>query len=191
MEVLIALSALSIALIGIISAIITCTQLRQVNGEKAHARNAAEQIFSSIRETGGLLEAYNRYGGGGPEETFVVRGLQNPAPNQPAGRVIVWRDKDSLENRINPPQPDPDSPLAMSQNDILLAQAAFSESFPAVMDTLPFAAGTGWDDFIDTNGNGFVDVSDDPQLFPVTVRIQWRSRTGTGTQYFSSVIGKK
>jgi type II secretory pathway pseudopilin PulG len=190
-ETLIAMSVLFIALAGIISANISSMRLRQVNGEKALARNAAERVFSAIRGMPGLVEAYQRFGGGGSEETFDVRGLQDPAPGQPVGRVIIWRRKNSLQNQVNPPQPDPGSALALSQDEILEAQATFLNNFPNAMDRVAGATGTGWNDYVDTNNNGSVELGDDPQLMPVTLRIRWRSRTGVSTQYFSAIIGRR
>ena len=96
-ETVIAMSILFIGLAGIVSAHISSMRLRQVNAERALSRNAAEQVFSGIRGMPGLVDAYQRFGGGGPEETFDVRGLQTPAPGQPVGRVIVWRLKNSLK----------------------------------------------------------------------------------------------
>lgn len=189
LELFISMSVLSIALTGIISAILSNTQLRKMNEEKAMARNAAEQVFSGIRGQPDIVEAYNRYGGGGTNETFTVRGLQNPAANEPVGRVIVWRLKSSLKNGAAPPQPDPGSAMILSQEDILAAQRAFTSSFPTVLDMLPNTTGTGWDDFLDTNNSGAVSSLDDPQVMPVTVRVRWRSSARMMTEYFSTVIG--
>ena len=102
LEMFISMSVLSIALAGIIAAILSNTQLRKMNEEKAMARNAAEQVFSGIRGQPDIVEAYNRYGGGGTNETFAIRGLQNPSANEPVGRVIIWRLKSSLKNGAAP-----------------------------------------------------------------------------------------
>ena len=191
LETIIAMSVLFISMAGIVSAYLSCMWVRQVSSERALARNAAEQTLSAIRGLPGIVDAYLRFGGGGAEETFTVRGLQDPSPNEPVGRVIVWRRKSSLKNRVTPPQPDPGSALAMSQDDILAAQVAFSSVFPPMMDMVADQAGTGWDDYMDTNTDGMVNTTDDPQLMAVTVRIRWRSRSGITTHYFSAVVGRR
>jgi type II secretory pathway pseudopilin PulG len=190
-ETLLAMCVIFIAMAGLISAILVCSRLRQLNEDKALARNAAEHAFSAIRGMGSLPDAYGRFGGGGSEETFTVRGLADPAPNQPAARVIVWRRKSSLKNRTTPPNPDPGSAMAWTPADLLAAQAAFSSAFPGVMDTMADAAGTGWDDYLDTNGDGAVNGLDEPQLMPVTLRLRWRTHSGVTTQYFSAIIGNR
>ena len=191
-ETLIAMSLVAVALAGIISAYVSGIWLRQVNMEKAKARNAAEQTFSAIRGMENIVDAYLRFGGGALEETFEIRGLQGPAANEPPGRIIVWRLKSSLKNRVTPPKPDPASSLALSQIEILGAQAAFSSSFPSVIDTVANMTGsTAWDDYIDTNNDGVVDDKDEPQIMPVTIRIRWRSRSGMSTHYFSATIGRR
>lgn len=191
LETMIAMVMLFVSMAGILSAYLNCLWEQQVNTEEARARNAAEQVLSALRGMPDLVEAYQRFGGGGPEETFAVRGLQGPSVNDAAGRVIVWRRKDSLKNRVTPPQPDPGSAMFLSQSDLLAAQQAFSSTFPAVLDTAAGMTGTGWNDFLDTNGNGTVDITDDPQVMPVTVRIRWRTRSGIRTHYFSAVIGRR
>lgn len=190
-ETIVAMAVLFIAMAGVITANLSSMHLRQLNAQEAKARNAAEGVLSAIRGTPNLVEAYNRFGGGGPEERFDVRGLQGSLPGEPAGRVIVWRLKSSLKDRVNPPQPDPGSPFALSKTDILAAQARFSSSFPNVMDSVANTDGTGWNDYLDTNTDGKVDSTDDPQLMGVSVRIRWRTSSGLSTQYFSAVIGKR
>ena len=51
--------------------------------------------------------------------------------------------------------------------------------------------GPGVTDFLDTNGDGWVDGTDDPSVVPVTVRVRWRSRNGIVTQYYSTVLGTR
>ncbi len=190
-ELVITMSVLSIALTGIFSAVMSNMQLRKLNADKALARNAAERVLSGARGMPGIVEAYLRFGGGGPEEAFTIRGLQDPSTNETAGRVIVWRLKSSLQNNVNPSHPDPGSSLPLSQADILAVQASFASSFPNVMDTMANIPGTGWDDYIDTNMDGVVNDSDDPQIIGISVRIRWRSHSGLITQYFSGLIGRK
>lgn len=190
-ETMITMTVLSISLMGIFSALITCMQVRKMNENNAMARNAAEGVLSGIRGMPGIVEAYQRFGGGGSEETFTVRGLQDPSANEPCGRVIVWRLKSSIKNRVNPPQPDPGSALAMSKDDVLAAQTAFAESYPNIMETMANMSGTAWDDYIDTNTDGVVNDLDEPQIMAVTVRIRWRSHSGLNTRYFSGIIGRR
>ena len=59
------------------------------------------------------------------------------------------------------------------------------------VDSMPNAVGTGWNDYLDTNGDGLVTGADDPQLMPVSVRIRWRSPSGIATQYYSAIIGRR
>jgi type II secretory pathway pseudopilin PulG len=191
LETVIAMSVLFIAMAGLFSAILICSRLRQTNAEHAKARNAAEQIFSGIRGMPTIVDAYDRFGGGGSEETFDIEGLKPVSPNDPVGRVIVWRLKSGLKDRTTPPQPDPGSALAMSQDEIRAAQEAFSGGFPGMMEQSAYVSGTGWDDFLDTNKNGFVESTDDPQLMAVTVRVRWQPHSGVATQYYSAVIGKR
>jgi hypothetical protein len=191
LETIIAMSVLFIAMAGIVSVLLSTVKLRKFNEGEAKARNAAEQVFSAIRGMSDVVDAYGRFGGGGPEETFDVRGLQEPAPGVPVGRIIVWRLKDSLKDRATPPQPDPASALVLSQDDLLRAQMSFSSTFPAIMDAAAGAAGTAWNDYLDTNGDGLVTSADDPQLMPVSVRLRWRSQSGVTTQYYSAIIGKR
>ncbi len=190
-ETVIAMSVLFIALAGIISALLRTVTLRQVNAGDALSRTAAEQVFSAIRGMPDVVDAYSRFGGGGPEETFAIRGLQGPTPGEQVGRVIVWRLKSSLKNRTTPPQPDPGSALVLSQDDLMTAQNLFSSAFPNIMDSMANATGTAWNDYLDTNGDGFVTSADDPQIMPVSVRIRWRAPSGVTTQYYSAIIGKR
>jgi len=190
-ETMISMSVMLIAVAGLVSSILMCVKLRQTNEEKAKARNAAEQTFSAIRGMSGIVDAYNRFGGGRSEETFSVSGLSDPSATEQAGRIIIWRLKDSLKDRTNPPNPDPDSSLAFSQTDIRDAQNSFSSSFPNEMESLADTPGINWTDFIDTNGDSLVNSGDSPQLMPVTLRLRWRTRTGMTTQYFSALIGQR
>jgi type II secretory pathway pseudopilin PulG len=190
-ETMISMAVLMIAMASIMTTLLNGTRLRQVNEDNARARNAAEETLSAIRGMMNIPDAYNRFGGGGAEEIFNIRGLQGLAPNTPAGRVIVWRLKSSLKDRATPPQPDPGSALILSQNELLEAQRAFSDTYPGILDSAANATGTAWDDFLDTNGDTFVDAADDPQVMPVTVRIRWQSQTGVITRYFSAIIGRR
>ena len=190
-ETIIAMSVLFIAMAGIVSVLLSTVKLRQFNEAEAKARNAAEQVFSAIRGMSDVVDAYSRFGGGGPEETFDIRGLQGPVPGTSVGRVIVWRRKSSLKDRVTPPQPDPGSALALSQADLLAAQMSFSSSFPSTMDSAAGTAGTAWDDYLDTNGDGLVTSTDEPQLMPVSLRIRWRAPSGVTTQYYSAIIGRR
>jgi prepilin-type N-terminal cleavage/methylation domain-containing protein len=191
-EIMVAVTVLVIALVGLFSALVTGMQLRRLNEEKSKVRNAAEQKLSSLRGMPTIVDAYGRFGGGGEAETFFIHGLADPSPTEPAGRIIVWRNKTALKNRTNPPQPDPDSTLTpLTQQEILDAQASLSQSFLALLDAAPGATGTAWTDFLNTNGDTVVDAADDPQLMPVTVRIRWRTRHGVVTQYFSTIIGNR
>ena len=72
-EVIIAMSVLFIAVASIVSATLVCMQLRQLNHEKALARNSAEQVFSAIRGMPSIIDAYNRFGGSGPERAKVKK----------------------------------------------------------------------------------------------------------------------
>lgn len=189
-EIIIATSVLVVGLTGLVAAILSATRLRQMNAEYAKARAAAESTLSAIRGMPGLLQAYDRFGGGGDHETFAVQGLAEPSPGEPAGRVIVWRRKSALKNDP-PPAPDPASTLPFPQDEILAAQQAFSTTFPAPLESSAGIQGTGWNDFLDTNGDGIVDGADAPRILPVTVRIRWRSRSGVVTRYFSTVVGRR
>jgi type II secretory pathway pseudopilin PulG len=178
-EVMISCMVLAIALVGLVSGLLSSMRLRELNNEKAIARNAAEQAISAIRGIPTITEAYARFGGSGPEESFDVYGLPGPGGGEAVGRVIVWRLKSG-----NPP--DPASPLTLSAEDRLAAQTRLGMAFP-----LPLIGneGPGASDFLDTNGDGLVNGSDNPSLMPVTVRVRWRSRSGIVTEYFSTVIG--
>ena len=94
------------------------------------------------------------------------------------GRIIVWRLKSALKDRSTPPQPDPGSSRVLSQADILEAQRAFADTYPNILETMANQSGTGWNDFIDTTGEGVVNASDDPQVMAVTVRMRWRREYG-------------
>lgn len=190
-DTMIAMVMVFIAMAGILSAHVSFVTLRQTNMEKALARNAAEQSFSALRGMLGIVEAYSGYGGGSTGETFDVRSLQRPSANEPVGRVVVWRLRSSLEDQVNPPQPDPASSLTLDYNDLLAAQTAFSSSFPDVMESISYATGTDWDDYLDTNDDGIVDSEDNPQLMPITIRIRWHSSSGVRTNYFSTIIGRR
>ena len=67
----------------------------------------------------------------------------------------------------------------------------FANAFPAELDTVGGMVGTGWNDYIDTNGDGFVNALDDPRIMPVTIRIRWRAQSGMATKYFSTIIGRR
>lgn len=181
LEVIVATSVLAIALVGLISGLTSSMRLRQMNQDKALARNEAERVLSAIRGMPSIVEAYQRFGGAGSENTFDVYGLPQPAPNQPVGTVIVWRRKDG-----NPPDPAAATPL--TAQDRLEAMARFGAPFPLNMtgEEGPFG-----NDFLDTNLDGVVDGADTPTLMPVTVRIRWRSRNGIVTQYFSTIVGRR
>jgi hypothetical protein len=103
----------------------------------------------------------------------------------------VWRLKSSLQDTTTPPQPDPDSTLLLSQDEILAAQNSFASAFPNSLDSIAEVYGTSWDDFLDTNNDGLLTLIDDPKVLPVTVRVRWRTNSGMMTQYFSSVIGNR
>jgi hypothetical protein len=190
-DTMIAMAILFIAMAGILSAHVSFVALRQVNMEKAMARNAVEESFSALRGMLGIVEAYNSFGGGSTGETFDIRGLQRPSTGEPVGRIIVWRLRSSLKDQVNPPQPDPGSSLTLDQDDLFAAQVAFSSSFPDVMESISYTTGTGWDDYLDTNNDGAVDGADDPQLLLITIRIRWRSSSGVRTNYFSTIIGRR
>ncbi len=190
-DTMIAMAILFIALAGILSAHVSFVALRRVNMEKALARNAAEQSFSAVRGMLGIVEAYSSYGGGTTGETFDIRGLQRPSASEPVGRIIVWRLRSSLKDQVNPPQPDPESSLTLDYSDLLAAQTAFISSFPDGMESISYATGTGWNDYLDTNNDGAVDSADDPQLLLITIRIRWRSPSGVRTNYFSTIIGRR
>lgn len=178
-EVIVSSAVLAIALVGLISGLLSSMRLRELNNEKALARNAAEQTLSAIRGMPSIVDAYARFGGGGPEETFDVYGLAEPAAGTPVGRVFIWRSK------LGAP-PDPGSAIALSAADRNELHSYFGMTVPI---TLVGNEGPVSNDFLDTTGDGVVDAADDPSLMPVTVRIQWRSRAGVITQYFSTVIG--
>jgi prepilin-type N-terminal cleavage/methylation domain-containing protein len=178
-EVMITVGILSVVLTGLVAALLSSMRLRQLNAEKATARNAAEQALSAMRGMGSIREAYIRFGGGGPEGTFEVFGLAAPAAGEAVGRVIVWRNKSG-----NPP--DPGSTLALSAADAQEARSRFGMPFPLALIGTEGPFGT---DFLDTNGDGGVSAADNPSLMPVTVRIRWRSRSGVITEYFSTVLG--
>jgi prepilin-type N-terminal cleavage/methylation domain-containing protein len=178
-EVIFATAILAVALVGLIAALLSSMRLRQMNAEKALARNAAEQALSAMRGMENLHSAYARFGGGGPEETFNVYGLAVPPGAAGVAQVIVWRRKAG-----NPP--DPASTLALSAADIQEAQSRFGMPFPLSLVGKEGPAGA---DFIDTNGDGIVNAVDTPSLMPVTIRVRWRSRSGIITEYFSTVLG--
>ncbi|MHC4779976.1 MAG: type IV pilus modification PilV family protein [Planctomycetota bacterium] len=179
-EVMVAASILAVALVGLVSALLSSMHLRQLNKEKAVARNAAERALSAIRGMPDIVQAYGRFGGGGPEEGFDVFGLA-AVPGQQVGRVIVWRRK-------NGAPPDPQSALPWTAPDLLAARNSMGTPFPLPMVGMEGAAST---DYLDTDGDGGVDATDTPSLMPVTVRVRWRSRTGVITQYFSTVVGRR
>ncbi len=182
------MAVLVVAIVGLVSAILAATRLRQLNAEQSSARNEAERVLSAVRGMQSVRDAYARFGGGGSQETFDVHGLAGPSAGERSGRVIVWRLKSSLTVRTNPPQPDPLSTLNIPAAELLEAQASFSGSFPAPLQTMAGVAGTAWDDFFDTNGDGAYNSLDEPRLMPVTVRIRWRSRSAVVTRYFSTVV---
>lgn len=182
------MAVLVVAIVGLVSAILATTRLRQLNSEQSAARNEAERVLSAVRGMQSVRDAYARFGGGGSQETFDVHGLSGPSAGERPGRVIVWRRKSSLTNRAAPPQPDPLSALAIPAGDLLEAQASFSGSFPAPLDAVAGVTGTAWDDYFDTDGDGAYNSLDDPRLMPVTVRIRWRSRSAVVTKYFSTVV---
>jgi len=178
-EVIFTTAILAVALVGLVAALLSSMRLRQLNAEKAIARNAAEQALSAMRGMGNIRNAYARFGGGGPEETFEIYGLAAPPGATGAARVIVWRRKTG-----NPP--DPASTLGLSAADIQEAQTRFGMPFPLALIGAEGPAGV---DFLDTNGDGNVTAADTPSLMPVTVRVRWRSRSGIITEYFSTVLG--
>jgi hypothetical protein len=179
LETIVAALILAVALVGLLSALVSEVRLRRVNKERALARNAAERTLSAIRGMPTLVEAYQRFGGAGPEATFVVPGLAEPAPGQPVGRVIVWRRKGG-----NPP--DPGSPSPLTGADLQEARTRFGMGFPLA---LVGAEGAANPDFLDTNTDGAVNVADTPSLMPVTVRIRWRSHSAVITEYFTTLVG--
>jgi len=180
-EVIVDTLILSVALVGLVAALISEMRLRQVNTEKALARDAAGRALSAIRGMLDLVEAYGRFGGGGPEETFDVHGLALPAPGTPVGRVIVWRDKGG-----NPP--DPASSLPLAGADLQEARTRFGMAFPLTLVGRETAARN---DFLDTNGDGNVDGADRPSIMPVTIRLRWRSHSGIVTEYFNTIVGDR
>ncbi|MHC4599163.1 MAG: type IV pilus modification PilV family protein [Planctomycetota bacterium] len=107
LETIVAALILAVALVGLLAALVSEVRLRRINKERALARNAAERTLSAIRGMESLVEAYQRFGGVGPEATFDVRGLADPAPGERVGRVIVWRRKGG-----NPPDPASTPPLS-------------------------------------------------------------------------------
>ena len=179
LEVIISTAVLSVAMVGLVAGLLSAMRLRQLNEEKALARNAAERALSAMRGMPSISDAYDRFGGGGREETFDVYGLASPGGGELVGRVIVWRRKNG-----NPP--DPDSAMTWPPADLLEARQRFGRPFPLTMvgEEGPFGI-----DYLDTNADGVVDGTDTPSLMPVTVRIRWRSRAGIITEYFSTVIG--
>jgi type II secretory pathway pseudopilin PulG len=181
LEVVVSASILAIAMVGLVSALLSSMRLRELNKERAVARNAAEKTLSSLRGMGDIVGAYTRFGGGQTEETFDVTGLADPAPGQSVGRVIIWRQKHG-----NPP--DPNSPIPWPGTDLQDARTSFGMAFPL---TMIGAEGPAQVDYLDTNLDGFVNGADTPSLMPVTVRVRWRSRSGVITEYFSTVIGRR
>lgn len=180
-EVVISCMVLAIALVGLVSGLLSSMRLREMNNEKATARNAAEQAISAIRGMPTIIEAYSRFGGGGPEETFDVYGLAAPGGGETVGRIIVWRLKSG-----NPA--DPSSALNLTGQDLADARTRLGIAFP-----IPLIGDEGLarNDFLDTNGDGVANGADTPSLMPVTVRVRWRSRSGIVTEYFSTVIGRR
>jgi hypothetical protein len=188
LEVVFATAILAVAIVGLVSSLLSSMQLRRMNAEKALARNAAEEVLSAVRGMGTIVDAYARFGGGGPQETFDVPGLASAAAGVPVGTVIVWRNK-------NGSPPDPASANPPTGADLTEAQARLGLPFPLA---LVGTEGPNSSDFLDTPDlvtglpNGIVDSNDHPSLMPVTVRIRWRFRGGAVmTEYFSTVIGKR
>ena len=175
----IASSILAIAMIALVSGLLSGMRLREQNKEKAMARNAAERVLSAMRGMPSIPDAYDRFGGGGVEETFDVYGLAGPGGGEQVGRVIVWRLK-------NGTVADPDSSYVWTGNDFQMAQDRFGMPFPL---TIVGNEGFHGTDYLDTDVPVGVDALDNPTVMPVTVRVRWRSRNGILTEYFSTIIG--
>lgn len=178
LEVIVASSILAITMVALVSALISGMRLREMNRDKALARNEAERVLSALRGMPTIFDAYSRFGAGGVEETFDVYGLAGP-PGEQVGRVIFWRRKDG-----NPP--DPDSTYVWTAADLAEAQGRVGMPFPLPLVGAESALGQ---DYLDTDGSFTFDGLDQPSIIPVTVRIRWMSRGRAQTEYFSTVIG--
>ncbi|GEM_PF-3499537 len=180
-EVMIAVAVVAVALIALLTGLLSSSDLQSANKEALLAQNAAEQVFSGMRGMRDLRAAYLRWGPGGPEETFEVFGLAAPPPGSQVGRVIFWRWKDGSP-------PDPSSTAPWTSADLQEARSRLGVPFP-----LPWTGNEGalGADYLDTDGNGIFDTLDEPSLLPVTVRIRWRGRHGVKTRYYSTVLGTR
>ncbi len=166
LEVTIAISVLTLALVGATGSILAGNRLQRVNRESAVAEDAVRQVLESMRGAAlattfarfNATAADNPAGVVSPGATFAVEGLREPPENAgaPVGTIVfpAILDGGVLELR----------------EDFVDAELGM----PA-----------------DLNGDGAIDGADhsgDYRVLPVRVQVQWFGVSGTRTLAVETVL---
>ena len=172
LEVMIAMVVLTVAILGLVTAIITSMRLTSTNRENTLAMNAARQKIEEMQAwPGGFSEifaAYNNATGddaglaaAAPGGTFTVSGLR-PISTDPAVGTVLYN--------VDSSGPGSES----------LREFSVDPTFGPMMG-MPK----------DLSGDGVVDANDhaaDYTLLPVVVRIRWDGAMGQRETFFTTQL---
>ncbi len=201
-EVMIGAALLAIAVVGLLSTLTAATRLQQTNRETTLAMNGIKDkieelrnypFFSDLTNPGGALPlvAHYRQAGNNPAtslpwDTFQLTGL-NPAP--------AFSDANG-NGTAEPNEGDPDS-------DGIVGRIVFftneTENTPASQRVGLDGTGSALDLNGDNNPNNRTDTTADNDsdgnadyvLVPVTVRVNWRSGSGSREMQVSTLLAKR
>lgn len=154
-ELVVAMAVLSVALMGLMSTILSSSTLQQNTREKAVAYNHARRLLEEMRSVD-FREVYARYnsttgdnpaGGASPGSVFTVAGLIPPHSGNPVGEII------------------------------------FPESGPGILSETVNNPSMGMPKDLNRDGDALdTDVSATYKILPVKIVIRWRSVGGADTQ---------
>lgn len=198
-EVMIAAAILAIAVVGLLSVLTSAQRLQQQNKETTLAMNAIRDKLEELRNypvfastTGTslpLVQWYSQVGteprSGLPWNTFAVPGLN-------ADRAWTAAD-DANSNSFA----DPDE-LGDSDGDLIVGRVTF---FTDETQSDPDSARVGLPG-LDLDGDGATSTTNVAQdadadndldyiLLPVTVRVEWRSGTGSRAMQVSTLLSAR
>ena len=159
-EIIIAVSILIVALVGLLSAILHITRLNAVNREKLAVMRGAEKMLETMRNTAfeQIFTAYNA-----------------PAADDPfAGAPGADFDVDDLQ--VLPGDPDGKCGKIVFPTDGTGAQLDETTADADLM--LPR----------DLDGDGVIGIAGDYRLLPVTIQIDWQSITGPRTWTYRTLL---
>ncbi|HVR85773.1 MAG TPA: type II secretion system protein [Planctomycetota bacterium] len=177
LELVIAVSILSVALLALMSSVITSTSLQATSREKVIAYNAARQVIEQMRSTPNFSDIYKNYNAASNpnQNTFNVGEFKT----LDGTTGIQWINND-LGVKGTGLQPMPGVPVGQiffpSDANLLLREDFYTidqspnKEIATVLGMGPLGKDLNRDGTIDSN-----DHSLDYKILPVLVRIQWQS----------------